>query len=37
MIVAAGVVAMVLLAGSTERAEGATPKEHIITAPAVTS
>jgi|SRR4051812_15391947 hypothetical protein len=37
MIVAAGVVAMVLLAGSTDRTEGATPNEHIMTAPAVTS
>jgi hypothetical protein len=36
-IVAAGVPAMVLLVGNTTRAEGATPKEHIITAPAVTS
>jgi len=37
MIVAAGVPAMVLLTGRTLRAEGATPKEHIIMAPAVTS
>ena len=37
IIVAAGAPAMVLLVGSTTRAEGATPKEHIITAPAATS
>ena len=37
MILAAGVPAMVLLIGSTARTEGATPKEHIIIAPAVTS
>jgi|ERR1017187_789828 hypothetical protein len=36
-MLAAGVVALVLLIGSTARAEGATPKEHIIMAPAVTS
>ncbi len=36
-IVAAGEPAMVLLVGNTTRAEGATPNEHIITAPAVTS
>jgi hypothetical protein len=37
MIVAAGVVAMVLLVGSTDNTEGATPKEHIIKALALTS
>src|SRR5882724_3461879 len=37
MMLAAGVVAMVLLVGSTTRADGATPNEHIIIAPAVTS
>jgi hypothetical protein len=36
MMLAAGVVALVLLAGNTERTEGASPNEHIITAPAVT-
>jgi hypothetical protein len=36
MMFAAGAVALVLLMGSTFRAEGATPKEHIITAPEVT-
>ena len=37
IMLAAGVVAMVLLIGSTDRTEGANPKEHIIIAPAVTS
>jgi hypothetical protein len=37
MMVAAGVGDMVLLVGRTTREAGATPKEHIITAPAVTS
>jgi hypothetical protein len=37
IIVAAGVPAIVLLVGSTDRTEGAMPKEHIIMAPAVTS
>jgi hypothetical protein len=36
-IVAAGAPHMVLLVGSTTRADGATPKEQVITAPAVTS
>jgi len=36
-MVAAGVVALAILVGSTTRAEGATPKGHIIMAPAVTS
>lgn len=33
---AAGAVALVLFTGRTLRADGATPKEHIITAPEVT-
>jgi hypothetical protein len=37
IMLAAGVVAVVMLIGSTESAEGAIPKEHIIIAPAVTS
>jgi hypothetical protein len=37
MIVAAGVVASVLLTGSTFKTEGAMPKVHIIIAPAVTN
>ena len=37
IIVAAGAPTMVLLMGSTLRAAGATPKGHIIMAPAVTS
>src|SRR5438552_16581734 len=37
IILAAGVVAMVRLIGSTLRTEGAIPKAHIIIAPAVTS
>ena len=36
MMVAAGAVALVLFTGSTTSDEGATPKEHIIMAPAVT-
>ncbi len=36
-MVAAGAPTIVLLAGNTTRAEGATPKEHVIAAPAVTS
>jgi hypothetical protein len=36
MILAAGAPTMTLLVGSTTRAEGATPKEHVIMAPAVT-
>src|SRR6267142_3732810 len=36
-MLAAGVVAFVLLVGSTLRTAGATPKEHIIMAPVVTS
>lgn len=36
MMLAAGVVALTLLAGNTLSADGAIPKEHIITAPAVT-
>ena len=37
MMLAAGAVAIVLLVGSTERTEGATPKVHVIIAPAVTN
>jgi len=37
IMLAAGVPAMVLLMGKTDRAEGAMPNEHIIMAPAVTS
>src|SRR4051812_40374475 len=37
MIVAAGAPAFVLLTGNTFSADGARPKEHIITAPEVTS
>src|SRR4051794_30966045 len=36
-IFAAGAPHMTLLVGSTTRAEGAAPKEQVITAPAVTS
>src|ERR1700730_4629620 len=36
-MLAAGAVAFVLLVGSTMREAGATPKEHIIRAPVVTS
>ena len=36
MMLAAGVVALVLLVGKTDRTDGASPNEHIITAPAVT-
>jgi len=37
IMVAAGVPAIVLLMGSTDRTEGASPNGHIIMAPAVTS
>src|SRR3954465_3795018 len=37
MMFAAGAPHIVLFAGRTTRAEGATPKEHVIMAPAVTS
>ena len=37
MMFAAGVPHIVRFAGNTTREDGATPKEHIITAPAVTS
>ncbi len=36
MMFAAGLVALTLLVGRTLRAEGAAPKEHIMTAPVVT-